>query len=197
MELRTLAAAYDRSAAAYDEQFRPLQRVKYRAAARLLGPFLRSGGGLGPRALVLDAGAGTGLFAEWLLDPAEPHAPLRAALAAPLRAGRLLALDLSPRMVERSRARGAAALVADLARPPLRPGSCALVLSFTSLLEQVPAGLSALGALVAPGGALCLGMLAAESRRPELLARQSGLTHLLGPLEAGQDLLHLLVHPRR
>ena len=40
LPLRTLAAAYDRSAEAYDERFRGLQREKYRAGLSMLLPWL-------------------------------------------------------------------------------------------------------------------------------------------------------------
>ena len=85
-----------------------------------------------------------------------------------------------------------AVVAADLARPPLRARSCALVLSFTALLENVPASLRALGALVGPGGCLCASFLARESPAPEELARLSGLLPTSPPLAAGQDLVHVV-----
>src|SRR5437870_2299049 len=80
-----LARAYDRSAQAYDERFRALQREKYRAAGPLLVAFPP------PPGDILDAGGGTGLFSEWLADPAEPLSELRASL----RHRRLVVLDAS------------------------------------------------------------------------------------------------------
>src|SRR3981081_3758445 len=95
MDLRLLASAYDRSAATYDERFRALQRVKFRAAAPFFAP-LREGDGC------LAAGGGTGLFAEWLDASDEPHAALRKAL----RSARLLVLDASAGMLSVARERG-------------------------------------------------------------------------------------------
>ncbi len=192
MDLATLARAYDRSAATYDERFRALQRPKYRAAAQLLEQrgFARTP--LAAEALILDAGAGTGLFVEWLADSAEPHPALRATLLLQVQRRRFLALDASVGMLRRAQPRTPAVVAADSARPPLRPRSCALVLSFTALLENVPASLRALGALVAPGGCLCATFLARESPAPDELARLSGLLPTSPPLAAGQDLVHVV-----
>jgi len=192
MDLRTLARAYDRTADAYDEPFRALQRPKYRAAAQLLEQAALTARLFSRGGLLLDAGAGTGLFAEWLQDAREPHAGLRELLWAQREQGRFIALDASVGMLRRARARNLPALAADLARPPLAAGSCALVLSFTALLENVPESLRALGALLRPGGMLCATFLQSESPAPGALARWSGLTPLAPPLAAGQDLAHLL-----
>jgi SAM-dependent methyltransferase len=192
MDLATLARAYDRSAAGYDERFRPLQREKYRAAAPLLEawiatahPRLPSGG------RVLDAGAGTGLFAEWLLDDREPFPELRRALAAPLSEGRWIDLDVSRGMLLHAGRRGASRVQADLARPPFPPRSFGLVLAFTSLLDRVGASLAALGGLVAPGGALCASVLAPECPGGEKVAAATSLGYV-GSVLAGQDRIHLL-----
>ena len=193
MDLRTLSLAYDRSAGGYDERFRALQREKYRAAAALLVPWLHGQRpGLAAGARVLDAGAGTGLFAEWLRSDQEQHPRLRALLRAPLEAGRLCALDASLAMVRQAGARGALPLVADLALPPLRPGAFALVLSFTAVLDRVPQALAALGALVATGGALCVSFLTRESPAATEVAAAAGLGYLAEE-RAGQDRLFLLV----
>jgi SAM-dependent methyltransferase len=204
MDLRTLAAAYDRSAGGYDQTFRGLQREKYRAAAALLLPWLHAsasaGAPGGPLSLpagarVLDAGAGTGLFAEWLSTDTEPLPAVRAALREPLEGGRLFGLDASLPMVRRARPRGERALCADLAAPPLRQRSFQLVLAFTAVLDRVPLALAALGALVAPGGALCVTFLFRESPEREAVAAACGLGYLGGD-RAGQDRLHLLVRDR-
>jgi SAM-dependent methyltransferase len=192
LPLPLLAAAYDRSAAGYDERFRPLQREKYQAALGLLAPWLSeasaaealSGG------LLVDAGGGTGLFKEWLDDAAGPHLRLRRHLSA----ARHLCLDLSLAMVQRSRARGCLPVCADLARPPLRPRCAVLVVAFTSVLGAVEASLAALGELVAPGGALLVSFLSAESPAPTLVAGCSGLGYVASA-RAGQDELHLLLRP--
>ena len=195
MDLRTLARAYDRSAATYDERFRALQRPKYRAAALLLEQAREAGWAqrtLAPDALILDAGAGTGLFVEWLQDRAEPHPGLRGEILHAIAQGRFVALDASVAMLREGLPRTRASVAADLARPPLREKSCQLVLSFTALLENVPASLRALGALVRPGGLLCASFLARESPAPEQVARWSGLAPTLSPIAAGQDLVHLV-----
>ena len=197
LPLRTLAAAYDRSAEGYDDRFRALQREKYRAGLSLLLPWLlEAGAPLAPGQTglpwLLDAGAGTGLFAEWLRAPDEPHERARAALLRPLESGRCVALDASLGMVKQSRARACAPLVADLAMPPMRAGRFALVVAFTAVLDRVPSALGALGALVQPRGALLVTFLVRESPTPEQVAQACGLSYR-GHLRAGQDRLHLLV----
>lgn len=161
MDLKTLARAYDRSAGGYDERFRALQRPKYEAAARLLG-------GL-PRGPCLDAGGGTGLFAEFA-----PEA-------------QLTVLDASLEMLRCARARGLACVQGDLAAPPFRPRSFPLVVSFTAVLSQVPRALQALGGLVAPGGHLIVSFLGDEAPAAAAVARHAGLALRAGPIEAGQD----------
>src|SRR5256885_16523083 len=119
MASRLLAAAYDRSAEGYDERFRELQRVKFRAAAPFLGDAAAG--------LCLDAGAGTALLLEWLEE--ERH---------PLAAARWLALDLSLGMLRRARRRTPLGAAPDPSRPPLPPEPGPLGVAFTSLLEDVP-----------------------------------------------------------
>jgi SAM-dependent methyltransferase len=192
MDLATLSRAYDRSAASYDERFRPLQREKYRAAAPLLEAWLADPAAPIPTGRrVLDAGAGTGLFAEWLADEREPFEVLRRALAAPLAAGRWIGLDASRGMLVHAGPRGVTTVQADLARPPFAPGSFALVLAFTSVLDRVGASLGALSSLVAPGGALCVSFLAPECPGGEKVAADASLGYVGGVL-AGQDRIHLL-----
>ncbi len=196
LPLRTLAAAYDRSAEGYDDRFRGLQREKYRAGLSLLLPWLLEAGaplatGQAGRPWLLDAGAGTGLFAEWLRDADEPFAKARAALLAPLLAGRWVALDASLAMVRQSAPRACVPLVADLAAPPLKKSSFALVVAFTAVLDRVPHALAALGELVQPGGALLVTFLVRESPTQAQVAESSGLSYR-GHARAGQDRLHLL-----
>jgi SAM-dependent methyltransferase len=164
---RLLAAAYDRSAQGYDERFRELQRVKFRAAAPLFA------GGEGP---CLDAGGGTGLFLEWLAG--ERHA---------LAAARWLVLDLSLGMLRRARARTPLLVAADLALPPLREASFSLVVAFTSILDQAPRALRELAGLLRPGGQLVVSFLSAEA--PSAFA---GLRLEAGPIAAGQDWIFAL-----
>ncbi len=192
MDLRTLSRAYDRSAATYDERFRELQRPKYRVAAKLLESVPDAAGMLARDAAILDAGAGSGLFAEWLADEAESSPAVRSLLRAQASRGRLLALDASVEMVRLARMRGVHAFVADLARPPLAAGSCSLVVSFTAILEQTRESMGALAALLEPGGLLCVSFLAGESPSSQQLSRWSGLTLAAAPSLAGQDLVHLL-----
>jgi ubiquinone/menaquinone biosynthesis C-methylase UbiE len=182
VDSRSLAAAYDRSAEGYDERFRALQREKYRAAAPVLAGMRFDGGP------ALDAGSGTALFAEWLADDAEPHSDVRRALAR----FRWVALDLSTGMLRRGRGRSALPVVADLARPALRDGSCALAVAFTSVLEEKPRALAALGRCLRPGAFLIATFLKAECPSAVDLERWSGLRVQSGPLEAGQDLLFSL-----
>jgi len=191
VDLRSLQRAYDRSADGYDERFRALQREKYRAAASSLIGIDFGPAGTAPIAVpvvALDAGAGTGLFEEWLADPAEEHADIRRSL----RRLRWLALDLSANMLRQARARSLRPAVADLARLPLRPACCAFAVAFTSLLEDKPAALRSLGACLSPGALLVATFLRDEAPRVQQLARWSGLTPLRGPLPAGQDDLFLL-----
>ena len=194
MDHRSLQRAYDRSAEGYDERFRDLQREKYRAAASSLVQLDSAGIGAGLEGLsaaggfALDAGAGTALFEEWLADPAGPHAALRASL---LRL-RWLAIDLSAGMLRQARARSVRPAVADLARLPLRPASCAFAVAFTSILEDKPAALRSLGACLCPGALLVATFLRDEAPAVPQLAKWSGLTPLRGPLPAGQDDLFLL-----
>jgi len=166
VDRRLLAAAYDRSAAGYDERFRELQRPKFRAAApHLIAP---------PDSLCLDAGGGTALFQEW----AQEEKP-------GLLAARWLVIDLSLGMLLVARGRAALVVAADLARPPLRPASCALVCAFTSLLDEVPRALRELAALVQPGGRLVVSFLRAEAPRSLPL-------RVAAEIDAGQDRVFVL-----
>lgn len=192
MDLRTLSSAYDRSAASYDERFRALQRPKYRAAAELLEKAGFEARWFPSDALILDAGAGTGLFVEWLRDEQESHARLRKALLGKVESGRFLSVDASGAMLRGGFSRTRTVACADLANPPLRASSCALVLSFTALLENVPRSLRALGALLKPNGLLVASFLAREAPASEQLARWSSRPSFAAPLAAGQDLVHLV-----
>lgn len=174
MDARLLAAAYDRSAPGYDERFRALQQVKFRAAAPFLGQPAQG-------ALCLDAGGGTALFAEWA-----------AAEAQQLLQGRWLVVDASRGMLGQALARTRVVAAADLRRLPLRPASCALVCSFTALLGDVAQGLRELGLVTAPGGRLVVSFLAAEAPQGEEVQRLSGLRLLARPRAAGQDTLFAL-----
>lgn len=182
MDLHLLAAAYDRSAAGYDERFRPLQRTKFRVAAPLLRP-------LPAGARCLDAGGGTGLFSEWLAagPDEEPSALLRASLAQ----ARWLVLDASLGMLQVARGRGAVCVAADLALPPSRPRSFELVIAFTSVLERVSASLASLSTLVAAQGTLCLSFLAEEALSAAKLEGATGL-RMRAQADAGQDRIFVL-----
>jgi ubiquinone/menaquinone biosynthesis C-methylase UbiE len=166
MDRRLLSAAYDRSAPGYDARFRELQRVKFRAA----GPLLDAAAGV-----CLDAGGGTGLLVEWLRE--EKH---------PLLAARWLVLDLSLEMLKLARARTPLLIAADLSRPPLREASCALVVAFTSILDDPPRALRELARVLRPGGQLVVSFLAAEAP-----AEFPGLRLETG-LAAGQDRIFAL-----
>jgi ubiquinone/menaquinone biosynthesis C-methylase UbiE len=166
---KLLAKAYDRSAETYDERFRALQEVKYRAAL----PFLPR---LPPGALCLDAGGGTGLFPLFLQE--QNH---------PLARQRWLIFDLSVGMLRKACTRASLVAAVDLARPPLRPNSCSLVVAFTSLLEEVELTVSEMQALLVPGGTFVASFLAPEAKTG--LAPCGGLRLIAGPMPAGQDLL--------
>ena len=162
MERSLLAKAYDRSAEGYDERFRALQRVKFRAAA----PYLR------PGPLCVDAGGGTGLLLEWACD--EMPGLLRA---------KWLIVDLSLGMLRIARTRTPLAVAADLARLPLR--SADLICAFTSILDDVPRALAELARALGPGGRLIVSFLAAEA--PARFPLQ-----VEARLPAGQDLIFAL-----
>lgn len=164
---KVLAAAYDRSADTYDARFRELQAPKYRAALPFL-PRVPEG------ALCLDAGGGTGLFLEFLRE--QDH---------PLARARWLLLDLSLGMLARARARAELTVAADLSHPPLRPQSVALVVAFTSLLDDVRRTLREMQLLLVPGGTLVASFLAPEAKAE--LAEVASLRHMAGPVPAGQD----------
>jgi ubiquinone/menaquinone biosynthesis C-methylase UbiE len=170
-----LRASYDRSADRYDEQFRPLQREKYRVLLGSDGGLLRAT--LGRQgSQILDIGCGTGLLAEWLSEAGAPPAGL---------AG----LDFSRRMVERARARGLAAVEGDLERLPFRDGAFAAALAFTALgiLPGSPArALAEAARVLAPGGVLALSVLRAAAGGLEAELRAAGFAP--GPRrECGQD----------
>jgi SAM-dependent methyltransferase len=174
MDRKLLAAAYDRSAESYDERFRELQRVKFRAARDLLPPVPAG-------ALCLDAGGGTGLFSEWLREE-----------RLPLAEARWLVVDLSLGMLRIARTRTPLVAAADLARPPLRERSCALIVAFTSVLEEVPRALRALGALLLPKGQLLISFLQDEAPPAADLARDCRLHLLAGAIPSGQDRMFVL-----
>jgi ubiquinone/menaquinone biosynthesis C-methylase UbiE len=170
VDRRSLWAAYDRSAARYDDRFRALQREKFRAAA----PFLS----VPPGALCLDAGGGTGLLAEW----AREEAPA-------LAQARWLLLDASDGMLREARARVPLRVRADLAALPLRAASFPLVCAFTSLLGEVDRPLAELLRCVAPGGQLAVSFLRGEA--PGALSLP-GARVQAARVAAGQDVLFVL-----
>ena len=184
MDLRTLAKAYDNSAADYDLRFRAVQRIKYRVAVALLFRLAPPG----PAGLLLDAGGGTGLFHDWLAADDEELVSARASL----RGMRHLVVDASSAMLRVARGRGLQCAAGDLARPPLRSGSVEVLLAFTSILDRVETSLAQLSSLLAPGGTLVASFLAAEAPRPNALARASGVSLIAGPVAAGQDQIFLL-----
>ena len=135
---RCTRTAYDRLAAVWSSTTDdgPFNGLLERPALRALVPGDLRG------ATVLDAGCGSGAQAEWLLDQGAD----------------VVAIDLSPRMVEEAERRCAGRgrfLVADLAEPlPLEPGSldgitCSLALHYVADWS-VP--LRSFAAALRPGG---------------------------------------------
>jgi ubiquinone/menaquinone biosynthesis C-methylase UbiE len=138
-----LRSSYDRSAPAYDAEFRPLQRPKYEAL--LAGALPRSG----DRRPALDLGCGTGLLAEWL---AERGLSLE---------GPLVGLDLSAQMLLRARPRGVRAVQGDLERLPFRDAGFGAVFAFTALAigGGPAAALSESARVLAPDGLFAVSVL--------------------------------------
>ncbi|HYS08924.1 MAG TPA: class I SAM-dependent methyltransferase [Myxococcales bacterium] len=141
-----------------------------------------------PAGDVLDAGGGTALFAEWLDDPSEPFAELRAAL----RQRRLVVLDASVGMLRFARPRAPLCLAGDLTLPPFRERRFALVLSFTSILGEPFPALRSLAALLAPGGTLLATFLADDVAAAKAAFPAAALQPVTGGVEAGQDRAFLL-----
>ncbi|MBS2022848.1 MAG: class I SAM-dependent methyltransferase [Deltaproteobacteria bacterium] len=187
MDALTLARAYDRSADGYDARFWPLQRPKYEAAVELLRERILA---LPDDARVLDAGAGTGLFAEWLREPTSDPARLKLRQLCETR--RLVALDVSPRMLSYAKRRSLPCVCGDVARPPFPLGSFPLVLAFTSLIGDPAPGLRALGALVQDGGAMLVSLLTKDHPGGDTVATLTGTFALAQQVSAGQDQVTLL-----
>lgn len=169
-----LRASYDRSAGRYDEEFRPLQREKYRALLGDGGPLAAMLGRKGAR--VIDIGCGTGLLGEWLAE-------------AGIATAGLVGVDLSHGMTRRARGRGLAAVEGDLERLPFRDGAFAGAVAFTALgiVPGSPArALAEAARVLAPGGFLVLSVLRAGAAGFEAELRAAGFAP--GPRrECGQD----------
>ena len=99
-------------------------------------------------------------------------------------------------MLRRARERIPARVCGDLARPPLREASFGLVVAFTSLIGDPLPGTRALGALVAPGGALLVSALVREHPGGKTLASAAGQFALAEEAIAGQDRVSLLLRQR-
>lgn len=165
MDRRLLAKAYDRSAEGYDERFRSLQRVKYRAALDRLRP--------GP--VCIDAGGGTGLLLEFLRDE-RPQ----------LLQHRWVVADLSLGMLRLARQRTPLVAAADLRSLPF--SNADLICAFTSVLDDAPRALASMGAILKRGGQLIASFLKAEApaRVPPPLDLEAP------PIEAGQDVVFVM-----
>jgi ubiquinone/menaquinone biosynthesis C-methylase UbiE len=169
VDLRILSAAYDRSAAGYDERFRKLQREKFRAAAPWLLP--------DPGAFCLDAGGGTGLLVEWAREEAPSIAQAR-----------WLVADVSLGMLRHAEGRGAR-IAADIRALPFAEAAFTVVCAFTSVLMEAPLALDELARCVAHRGRLAVSFLREQSPRS---LRVRGLRVEAGPVPAGQDELFVL-----
>lgn len=170
MDRKDLAAAYDRSAAAYDARFRALQREKFRAAA----PWLS----VAPGALCLDAGGGTGLLVEWAREESPALAQARWVL-----------LDASAGMLREARGRVALRVAGDLAALPFRAAPFQLVCAFTSILAHVDRALAEISRRVVPGGRIVTSFLRAEAPR---VLHVRGMRVEAARVRAGQDELFVL-----
>jgi SAM-dependent methyltransferase len=110
---------------------------------------LIAGLGLRPGMAVLDAGCGAGLATAWLAEQVAPR-------------GRAIGIDLATAHARLARAATpahVAVLQADMAAPPVRPGSLDLVWCVNTInhLRDPLEGVRSLAALLRPGGRLALG----------------------------------------
>lgn len=168
---------YARWAETYDAGF--AASMDYRLPVEVAAAFLRAAPPPGP---VLDVGAGTGLLAQALRDLGH--------------AGAIDALDLSPQMLERARAKGLyrALHCADVTRPLPCAGYAGIVSSGTFTHGHVgPEGLLPLIDAALPGAVVALsvnaGVWEARGFAPALAA--------LGPRIAGLDRREVAIYGQR
>ncbi len=205
-----LRKSYDRSAAGYDEEFRPLQRPKYAALLEGAGPAARGepgpseDAGAGPLGQasaaavrgaqeifirgsagpILDLGCGTGLFAEWLAERAA-----RSGAPAPA----LVGVDIAASMLAIARRRPGvrAAIQADLERLPFRAAAFGAAVAFTSIeIGGAPCGpaLREAARVLAPGAPFAVSILKEHApERVERDLREAGFAPLGPRMDCGQD----------
>ena len=143
-----IAAAFTRQAAAYDSVAAVQREVALRLARRAVSRLPA------PPARILEIGCGTGL--------------LSAELATAFPAARLLLTDISPAMLERTRARlgeRAEYRVVDGEHPEGMEGKFELIASSLAMqwFADLPGALARLSGLLAPGGRLCFATLGTGS----------------------------------
>jgi ubiquinone/menaquinone biosynthesis C-methylase UbiE len=183
--LASLRRSYDRSAEGYDARFGELQRAKYRAMLEADGRGPASDLSPGPW---LDLGCGTGLLAEYLREQA-------------LAPASLVGVDFSRGMLARARARGLAALQAELTALPFRDAAFRVVFAFTTL-RIIDAGdaearaLAETARVLAPGGHLLTTVLAANHDASFSASLRAAGFEPGPPRECGQDVGYRCVRRR-
>ena len=169
--LDRLRRSYERSAATYDENFRDVQYVKFRAmlGAAELGP-----------APWLDLGCGTGLLQAYLRET-------RGAAAPPV-----VGLDFSAAMLAHAHARGVRATLAPLDALPFRDAVFGAVFSFTVLRivrddDGERRAFSEVARVLTPGGRFVFTVLRTKND-PSLAGRLAAAGRRAEPaLPCGQD----------
>lgn len=149
MDATFLRRAYDRCADGYDERFAAQQSEKFAAlAAHVPAP--------APGALVLDAGAGTGLLGPALAQIGPRWATIR-----------IVACDLSVAMLRHARPRATACVQADARRLPFARASFQRIFCVTGIVaaEDLAPALVSFCRVLAPGGWLALSLRSAELAR--------------------------------
>ncbi|WP_433327804.1 class I SAM-dependent methyltransferase [Spirillospora sp. CA-294931] len=140
--IKAAMSSYDRVAAGYDDHLGGMRRG--RAWAAKVAPHLVPGG------LVADLGTGTGTLAAALAEEGWP----------------VVGLDYSHEMLKRARARIPRVVQADVARLPLRSGSCANLLAtcVVDVVDSPEALLAEAARVLRPGGRMVV--ISSIVRRP-------------------------------
>jgi ubiquinone/menaquinone biosynthesis C-methylase UbiE len=175
-KISPLAAFFDHAADDWDEAGPPMKDTLARLET------LREEMGLGPERDVLEVGCGTGQVTAWLAETVAP--------------GRVTAIDVSPRMLARARARTDAALflqedvcAADLGKASFDIAFCMHVFPH---LEDRDAALANLQRLLRPDGRLVIVHLSHWRTINEMHDRlgDAVMGHHLPPPNAWERILH-------